>query len=89
MNQSPSWTELFRESYIEKYIRLVILAYEHINKKSRKIVKLENARRTELAEWMRKLKSCFHIFFPIAYETSGKLLELYHILLDLTEGDKD
>ncbi len=71
-NTSPSWFCSFRSNYIKNYIFLVIKAYNNISDASRKVVKIEEDRRTELVEAMRHLKGEFHIDFPITYETGEK-----------------
>lgn len=71
-NAMPSWTQIFRVSYIENYVRLVIRAYQSIDNSSHIETKKEEDRRTELVDAMRERKEEFHITFPIAYEVGEK-----------------
>lgn len=68
-DSSPSWFGLFKNSYIENYILLVLKSYQCIPDESRGITKKEEDRRTELVEIMRNKKGEFNICFPIAYES--------------------
>lgn len=71
-NSIPSWFGLFKSSYIENYILLVIESYQSISAESRSITKKEEDRRTELVEIMRCKKNEYNICFPIAYESGEK-----------------
>lgn len=65
----PFWFGLFKESYIENYILLVLKSYQSIPTESRNITKKEEDRRTELVDIMRCKKKEFNICFPISYES--------------------
>ena len=71
-NSIPSWFGLFKSSYIENYILLVIESYQSISAESRSITKKEEDRRTEQVEIMRCKKNEYNICFPIAYESGEK-----------------
>lgn len=71
-NNVPVWFGLFRKSYIENYILLVLKSYQSISNESRNIIKKEEDRRTELVEIMRRKKRDFNICFPIVYESGEK-----------------
>lgn len=71
-NSIPSWFGLFKSSYIENYILLVIESYQSISAESRSITKKEEDRRTELVEIMRCKKNEYNICFPIVYESGEK-----------------
>ncbi len=88
INEEKNWFGVFRNNYIDNYIRLVIQSYNCIQTSSRKQIKKEEERRTELVDFMRQLKNEYHITFPITYESgiNSKRMDICCYLDGLTEN---
>ncbi len=81
------WQRDFSRSFFYKFIQLLIDAYNDIPEESRRVLKLEEERRTEIVDLMRKKKSNYQIMFPITYESGegSKRMDIICYLDSLSE----